>query len=182
MLLVAYFPVRNPYSWWACRAVQTWSQWPLRLSAADGGSAECTNQCRPWRLGSTRVESTVNHEDIHICSHWAREAGRARDELDRWKALRKYQVSKRQSKNGFEDYKINLDEYLEGHGISWFLQVDEDIRRQGKLDLWKECYIYAHGRLSHFTRRLHSVQQLPERAQHLESRLFIAELNVSWER
>lgn len=123
-------------------------------------------------------DPSVTDEHLHLLNHWEEQARRTADELNRWKAFRKYQNLKRQSKDAFEDYKRYLDGYLIGQGISWTLQVDEAIGRQGKLDEWKEFYIYAHRRLGQSERQLESVRQLPKWEQQLESRLCIAEINV----
>lgn len=107
---------------------------------------------------------------LHVLSHWAGQARRTKDELDRWETFRKYQGLRRENSERFRNYKTRSEEYLVQAGFPWRLHID-DVGRQRKIDDWKEYYVYEHRKLGGFEKVIQHVEQLPQADQWLNDRI-----------
>lgn len=85
----------------------------------------------------------ADDEEGWINRHWGSiEWGRARKELQRWKAFRRFQADNRKGVEKFKDYLKWVNEFRAKRKIQWTLSLQLQWDLQTKLDEWKEYHLF----------------------------------------
>ena len=132
-----------------------YEQYSCLVQMGGRPSAQIQTDPGPW-------DPSGADEHLHVAAHWQWQWHQTYNELERWKAFRKYQESKRRSVEVFAKYKATLHTHQVQKDIPWSLTIELDMERQSKVDTWKEYYLYEHRKLEGLEKRFQYLDQLPK--------------------